>query len=395
MRRARNLVKYSLDCIQRYRTRTLVVLICLAISTALFSSVAFVKDGLVKEGALSLKYSPDITIQAISSGRQTTIDTSLIPQYRSAYAVVSVTPRIWGYGNIGNILIVVVGVDLNVLNAGQDAYPLESGSFLSKAAPNAIVIGKGLAEVTGAKAGSILTMITESVEERQYTVAGIFDSESSIYDADMVLMGMEAAADFLGVPSGQATDLAVDLISTQDRNVQVLAARGLSEFPNTRVLTKSVILDAQEVIYGDRSGFISLTWAFILISASIVAFNQTVVVGHESRFEVGLLKSLGFSTSDIIFIRLVESTIIGALAGSLGLAAAIVFDSFLNAPVIREFMLGWAVIYPGFQVPVHISAGTVLFAYAITIVPLLFATVIPAWLNATVDPDIAMRGAQA
>jgi len=44
-------------------------------------------------------------------------------------------------------------------------------------------------------------------------------------------------------------------------------------------------------------------------------------------------------------------------------------------------------------VPVHIAYGTVLFAYAITVVPLLFATVIPAWLNATVDPDIAMRGA--
>jgi len=37
----------------------------------------------------------------------------------------------------------------------------------------------------------------------------------------------------------------------------------------------------------------------------------------------------------------------------------------------------------------------VLLAYAITIVPILFATVIPSWLNATVDPDIAMRGARA
>jgi ABC-type lipoprotein release transport system permease subunit len=46
-------------------------------------------------------------------------------------------------------------------------------------------------------------------------------------------------------------------------------------------------------------------------------------------------------------------------------------------------------------VPILISFQTVMFTFAVTIVPLLFATVIPSWLNATVDPDIAMRGARA
>ena len=67
----------------------------------------------------------------------------------------------------------------------------------------------------------------------------------------------------------------------------------------------------------------------------------------------------------------------------------------LGAPVLKDFMLGWATLYPGFPVPVFISPQTVLFTFAVTIVPLLFATVIPSWLNATVDPDIAMRGARA
>jgi len=165
--------------------------------------------------------------------------------------------------------------------------------------------------------------------------------------------------------------------------------------PKVRVLTKDVLLRAQETTYGARSGFFSVVWYTVLISVALVAFNQTVVVGHESKFEVGLLKALGFSTSDVIQIRLVESALLGIIAGSIGLASGIFYDTVLNAPVFRDFMLGWAVLYPNFVVPTYISLQTVLLTYLITTIPLLFATVIPSWINATVDPDIAMRGATA
>jgi hypothetical protein len=53
--RFNNLLKYALNCIKRYRVRTLVILVCLIVAAAVFSSVAFIKDGLVMEGQLSLK----------------------------------------------------------------------------------------------------------------------------------------------------------------------------------------------------------------------------------------------------------------------------------------------------------------------------------------------------
>ena len=68
MKRFKNLLNYALNCIQRYKVRTLVILICLGISAGVFSSVAFMKDGLMAEGSLSLKYAPDLTVQGISAG---------------------------------------------------------------------------------------------------------------------------------------------------------------------------------------------------------------------------------------------------------------------------------------------------------------------------------------
>jgi ABC-type lipoprotein release transport system permease subunit len=419
MKKFRNLLNYALNCIQRYKLRTLVILIALGVAASAFSSVAFMTDGLAKEGALSLKYAPDLTVQGITAGRQALISTKYVNFVLGAATGISgVSERIWGYGNVGNTLLVIVGIDVdnsatknqtNSMLGSPDfnltwssmldsAYPLESGQFLDAQSKNTVVIGKGVAELLGAKVGTVLSIMTESNQVKQYNVVGIFDSESSIYSADLILMNLDAAREFFSIPDDRITDIIVYLSpvdSATKTSLVNVVARQLSEIPNCRVLTKDVLLKAQEKTYGDRSGFFSIVWYVILISVAIVAFNQTVVVGHESKFEVGLLKALGFSTSDIIQVRLIESLVLGALAGAIGLTFGILYDSVLGAPVLRDFMLGWANLYPSFPVPVFVSLQTVLFTFAVTIVPLLFATVIPSWLNATVDPDIAMRGARA
>lgn len=405
MSRFKNLFNYALGCIKRYKVRTLVILICLVVSASVFSSVAFIKDGLTVQGQLSLKNSPDITVQGISAGRQAPLNTSYIGYIQQSAGVSAVVPRVWGYANIGNSLLVIVGVDLQDTTVNQQGnlnissiYPLESGSFFDAQSNNTVVIGKAVADLLGARVGSILTILSESNQPIQYVVGGIFNTESSIYNADMILMNINAARTFFNVPDDKVTDLMVYVSNIDPANQKTLVnyvAREISNLPNCRIVTKDVLIQAQQTTYGDRAGFFSVVWYVILISVAIIAFNQTVVVGHESKFEVGLLKSLGFSTSDVIKVRLIETAILGTVAAAIGLTIGIVYDAVLGAPVIKDFMMGWATLYPGFSVPVFISPQTLLFVFAVTIVPLLFATVIPSWLNATVDPDIAMRGVRA
>jgi ABC-type lipoprotein release transport system permease subunit len=399
MSRFKNLLNYALNCIQRYRIRTAVVLTCLIVSATVFSSVAFIKDGLTNEGELSLKYAPDLTIQGVESGRLTTVELAFLGYIQEAPSVTAVVPRIWGYANIGNTLMVVVGVDLSnpAVNSAAE-YPLDAGTFIDPESKNSVVIGKGVASLLGVGVGNVITILTESNQPRTYVVSGVFNSESSIYSADMILMNLNEARTFFNLPDDRVTDIMVyvsNIDASQKPALVNIVAREISDLPNCRVVTKNLLLQAQETAYGDRSGYFSVVWYVILIAVAIVAFNQTVVVGHESKFEVGLLKALGFSTTDIIQVRLVESLLLGTIAGAVGLTVGILYDSVLGAPMIRDFMMGWATLYPNFAVPVTISLPTVIFTFTITIVPLLFATVIPSWLNATVDPDIAMRGARA
>jgi len=230
MGRSKNLLNYALNCIQRYRLRTLVILICLIVAASTFSAVAFLSDGLVKEGAMSLKYAPDLTIQGIQAGRQTLIPTNYVNYILGvAPGVAGISERIWGYGNVGNTLIVVVGIDVgnsatinqtrpqlgNIIAADQAAaYPLESGRFIDSQTNDTVVIGKGVAELLGANVGSELSILTESNQVKRYTVVGIFNSESGIYNADMILMNLNAAREFFNIPNDKVTDIMVYVTPT-------------------------------------------------------------------------------------------------------------------------------------------------------------------------------------
>ena len=133
-----------------------------------------------------------------------------------------ISERIWGYGNVGNTLIVIVGLDIgnsasndnssqtNAFIADQSsAYPLEAGQFLDPQSNQTVVIGKGVAELLGASVGTELSILTEANVIKRYNVVGIFNSESSIYSADMILMNLNTARDFFNIPDGKVTDLLV------------------------------------------------------------------------------------------------------------------------------------------------------------------------------------------
>ena len=326
-----------MNCIKRYKIRTTVILVCLIVSAAVFSSVAFIKDGLVMEGQLSLKNAPDLTVQGMWAGRQTFVETSNIGYIQEAPGVGYVEPRIWGYGNVGNSLLVVIGVDLENQVDQTVALPIASGRFLIPNENNTIVIGQAVADLVDAKVGSILSILTESVQAQRYTVVGIFNSESSIYSADMIVMNINDARTLFNVPEDKVTDIAIYL---SDRTMSNVVAKEIGDLPNTRVVTKDILLQAQDTTYGARSGYFSVVWYIVLLAVAIVAFNQTVVVGHESKFEVGLLKALGFSTSDVIQVRLIESLALGVIAGTVGIAFGIFYDAVLKGAGNQQFHAG-------------------------------------------------------
>ena len=216
----------------------------------------------------------------------------------------------------------------------------------------------------------------------------MFATSVHIYTADLILTPLNTAKRFFGYKEDEASDLCIYLDNPllADGIAKQIASMGA----NLRVLTKDKLADITQQAYGGRSGVFQLMWMILLLTAMILGWSQASNITLDKRKEIGILKAIGWSTLDVIELKMLESLIIGFLGILLGLTIGLGY-LLIGAPGIKEYFLGWAAVYPDFPIPIYVSSSSILLLIVVGIFPLLFATVIPAWLTGIIEPDESIR----
>ena len=103
------------------------------------------------------------------------------------------------------------------------------------------------------------------------------------------------------------------------------------------------------------------------------------------------MKACGWGTSDVLLLKLFESLAIGLLAVLGGIWLGLLY-LLAGAPGVKDYLLGWSVLYPQFALPITVTPSSVFLLAAAGLLPLLCATLLPAWRVSVVEPDEAIRG---
>jgi ABC-type lipoprotein release transport system permease subunit len=401
VRKHSNLASYALGNVLKYRTRSVSIILALFISTSILCSVEFIREGVVTDVSASVDEGPDIVLQKLVGGRQVPIPDTWMGNVTNTTGVRTATPRVWGYSDVGSgSLLTVMGVNATEYGSmigavGTDI--LETGRFLNESDYRKMIVGQGIVDMMAAAAmplqvqvGTLLSLITFNGELIEFEVIGVFNSDSKIYSYDMILTDIVSAREVLGYENSTFTDIAVWINYGSDLNsVAFRLDTGIAE---ARVLTSDAISDLMLKAYTGRAGITALLWLVVLLAVVLLAFTASSAGSEEARREVGLLKALGFDTVDVLEIRMLESITLSLLGVSLGISFAIIFDFILGAPLLAGYILGWGlVLLPG-GIPLAISLSTLFTVYAVGIVPILVAAVVPSWRNAITEPDIVLRG---
>jgi ABC-type lipoprotein release transport system permease subunit len=388
-----NLWRYAAGNIRVYRGRTFAILLFIGITIALLSSIDFLREGINQDIDSSLGLSPDILIQGNSAGRTIPINSSLIPIIENVDGVKLVIPRIWGYLSAADNLYLLMGLNFSI-------YPLDNpdlGFTLSKGRMieanenhSTCIIGSGVAEASRAQVGSWLLLEDINGQPKEFEVIGIFTLNSKIYSHDLILTDISSAKSFFQLPGGLVTDLSV---WTRDEIPDSAIAFDIDELiDDVRILDKETLGNLLHHSTNERAGFFTIVWTIILLGMILFCFSISSAISLDSRREVGLLKTLGYSITDILEIRFIEFTLTGIWASLIGYSLAIVFTFYLGAPILADFMLGWSAIFTPFVVPLKITYESLIVAFGLGTIPLLIATIIPAWNNVIIEPDEILRG---
>ncbi|HHV24503.1 MAG TPA: ABC transporter permease [Methanosarcina sp.] len=121
------------------------------------------------------------------------------------------------------------------------------------------------------------------------------------------------------------------------------------------LINQAEVLKQTDMMAAALSSFLTAVALISLLVGSIGIMNIMLVSVTERTREIGVLKSLGFTASDILFLFMVESIMLGVFGGILGstvgIAGAYGVETLLKLPVVFPFSL----IVAGFFVAVLVG----------------------------------------
>ncbi|MBX3260573.1 MAG: FtsX-like permease family protein [Labilithrix sp.] len=220
-------------------------------------------------------------------------------------------------------------------------------------------------------------------------LVGTFRSSLDLWTADVVLCDEDDARALLGLPEGDATDIAVTLANPAE--ARVVAATIVERLPGARVIERDLLERVYHLSYGRRAGLVLGASIPAILALLVLAWDRASGIGGDERREIAILKAVGWSTGDVLWAKLFESILVGALGTALGLLLGYAWVFWLGAPGLRPALVGWSVMYPRASLTPVVDLAQLLGVTIAVLGPFVLLSVVPAWRAATADPLEAMR----
>jgi ABC-type lipoprotein release transport system permease subunit len=372
--RQRNILDFTLSSLMRRRGKLLSLVLIYASVVFVLASIMFFTHALRRESQLLLADAPELVVQRMVAGRHDPIPLEYAGAISGIRGVTDVQPRFWGY---------YYDADLGA------NYTLQAVSDNSLPAGK-IAIGAGLAKLRTLAVGDDFSLWGYDGQPQTFKVSSIFSRSSDLLTADLIMTNEEDLREFFRFDRNEATDLSVKV--RNPREVQTVAARIVELFPDCRPITRDDMLRTYSAVFDWRSGILLVTAAMAIWAFVIFSWDRASGMSAGERQEIGILKSTGWATEDILFLKLWEGVIVSLSSFLLGLIGAYIHIFFFSAPLFTSVLKGWATLYPSFTLTPFIDYYQVAVLFVLTVFPFLLATIVPSWRAAIIDPDNAMRG---
>jgi ABC-type lipoprotein release transport system permease subunit len=385
-----SLLGYALAALARRRAKAFALGGGLTFAVALVAAVVFLTDALRAESDRARVALPDIVVQRLVGGRPATIALADAALLEGIPSLRGVRPRVWGYLFLpelqGNVTVIGVAAGAPSLAVVKGA--LEAGRDLTPGA-HEMVTGANLARFLGLHMDDELGLPSPTPSP-PLKLVGTFGSAVDLYTADVILCDEADARALLATPPDRATDLALDV--TNPAESRVIAKTVLARLPGTRVVERDLLARVYTLAYGRRAGIVLAAAIPALLALLVLAWDRASGLGPEERREIAILKAIGWSNADVLWSKLYESLLIGALATGLGLLVGYVWVFPLGAPGLRATLAGWSVLYPEAPLTPMVDLTQLLSIALAVLAPFVGLSIVPAWRAASLDPMESMRG---
>jgi ABC-type lipoprotein release transport system permease subunit len=369
----RSILDFTLSSLLRRKSKNLSLFIVYTLVVFVLGSALFLTEAMKREASLILKGAPEMVVQRLLGGRYDPIPVDYIEKISNIRGVISAGPRLWGYYYDPS-----VGANYTLMVPRNDAPDRDK-----------IIIGNGISRIRMVYRGDILSFRGYDGLVRNYTVGGEISSESELVSADLILISEADFRDLFGFPATRATDIAVTVRNPKE--LPTIAKKIAEMLPDTRPIIRDEMVRTYDAVFDWRGGVVIVLVMMALLAFVIFAWEKASGLSADEKREIGILKAIGWETSDVIAVKAYEGLLVSFFSFCTGILFAyghVFFGSaFLFAPALK----GWSVLYPDFRITPFVDPYQVAILFFLTVAPYTVATIVPSWQAAIVDPDSVMR----
>jgi lipoprotein-releasing system permease protein len=369
----RNILDFTLSSLWRRKGKNLALMVVYILVVFSLASVMFFTQALKNEAAIVLTGTPEILVQKLVAGRHDLIPMTYAQKISTIRGVEAVKGRLWGYyfdpiGRANYTLMVPEGLALK---------------------DNEIVVGAGISRVRQVFRGNAMLLRTYDGKPISLLIKGVLSPESELLSSDLMLVSKAGFTRLFGLSGDDVTDLSVSVLNKKE--IPTIAAKIVDQFPDTRAITRDEILKTYSAVFDWRGGIMIGILAGAVLAFLIFAWDKAAGLSAEEKREIGILKAIGWETSDVLQMKFWEGIIVSLTAFLVGVILAYIHIFFASATIFAPVLKGWAVLYPNFRLTPFISGYQIAILFFFTVIPYTITTIMPSWRAATIDPDVVMR----
>ena len=236
--------------------------------------------------------------------------------------------------------------------------------------------------------------LREMVLPQELTITGIFESGRFVYDSEFLLVPLHVAQELYALGNG----LHGITVRTSDPYLaEGLKAELLAELPPPIQVLTWIDLNRQlfDAIRLERNTMFIILF-FIIIVAAFGIMNTLITVTVQKTREIGIMKALGATTAQIVWVFLAQGMVVGVFGNVTGLAAGMALVRWRNE--FKEWLASTlhieifpAGIYQFSAIPAEVVPNDVAIICVSAFIICSLAALIPAYFAARLEPVTALR----
>lgn len=314
---------------------------------------------------------------------------AIIRNLKQDQRIIDVAPKITEpvFFNSGTIQLsgMIYGIDVN---AEEKLFQLTDYIIEGKVSDlnqnNSIIIGKGLADKMLLTTGDIIKITSAKGNLASLKIVGITQIGIADIDDKMSYTSLTTAQKVVGEPTNYVTDIQVKLYDITQAPALAKEFKSKFDLDTIDYQTTNSQFETGSTIRSIISYAVGIV---LLIVAGFGIYNILNMMIFEKMDSIAILKATGFSGSDVKWIFISLSLIIGITGGVFGLIFGYIFSSIIDVLPFNTAALPTVKTYPINYNPLFYVIGIVFALFTTTI-----AGLFPALKASKVDPVEIIRG---